>query len=251
MTKTPIRLIFKIDAYTPQTIPMARLAEYMADVADLIGERANVHFVEVGPGSVQLVHDVQYEAYPKVEARAASIQNGDAPAEAVKAYRALNKRLAEDNTSATYLTRKTGSAILDFPGVRAPKPIEIKPVEQPSTVDGQIVQVGGRVIKAKVPLLIDTGDGIVPCTTSRILAKELRNFFLEEERRFYGRGQWAREETGAWTLNRFEITAHEALDQRPLSALVDELRDVPSGFSELVDPWGDLIALRRDEGELH
>ena len=37
----------KIDAYTPETMPMGRLAEYMADLAVILGERAAVHFVQL------------------------------------------------------------------------------------------------------------------------------------------------------------------------------------------------------------
>ena len=35
---------FKIDAYTPQTMPLVRLAEYMAELAQLLGEPTAVHF---------------------------------------------------------------------------------------------------------------------------------------------------------------------------------------------------------------
>ena len=33
------------EVYTPETLPMSRLAEYMAKVAALLGERPQVHFV--------------------------------------------------------------------------------------------------------------------------------------------------------------------------------------------------------------
>jgi hypothetical protein len=250
MTGGPIRLSFRIDAYQPNTIPMARLAEYMVEIAAMIGERASVHFVELKPGSVQLIHDVEYEAYPKIEARALDIRNGAAPADAMKAYRTLDKKLAEDNTFGDYIVQDSGNNILDFPGARAPKPVSIAPVEQLTTIDGQIIGVGGRQISVNVPILIEMPDHIQPCITTRGMAKELRNFFLEEERRFHGRGQWTRDENGAWLLKTFTITSHEPLDNRPLSVLVDELRAVPSQLSEIPDPWNELMK-RRDEGEAH
>ncbi len=37
-------LIFSIDAYSPETIPMAKLADYMADFASLLGEDNAVDF---------------------------------------------------------------------------------------------------------------------------------------------------------------------------------------------------------------
>ena len=232
-------------------MPMARLAEYMKEVADLIGERASVHFVELESGSVKLVHEVQHEAYQKVEARVASIHSETAPHDAINAYRALNKKLAEDNTSASYEDATTGATILDFPGVNVPKIIEIKPVSQPGTIDGQVIQVGGRQVRNKVPVLIDTGENVVSCVTSRDLAKQLRNFFLEERRRFHGNAEWTRNELGNWEIKRFEINNYEQLEQRPLSALIDDLRGVPSQISNINDVWEDLMNQRDIEGELH
>ena len=58
---------FKIDAYSPETIPMARLAEYMSDLAVLFGNRENVHFVQLEPGSTTLLQRIEYEAVPKVK----------------------------------------------------------------------------------------------------------------------------------------------------------------------------------------
>ena len=58
---TPARrelLEFVIDAYSPETLPMSRLAEYMAQLATLLGEKSHVHFVELAAGSAKLVHAV-------------------------------------------------------------------------------------------------------------------------------------------------------------------------------------------------
>ena len=39
-----------IDAFTPASIPMSRLAEYMADFAVLLGHQEHVHFDKLKPG---------------------------------------------------------------------------------------------------------------------------------------------------------------------------------------------------------
>jgi len=145
VAKDAIRLSFKIDAFQPDTIPMSRLAEYMADLATMLGERADVHFVKLEDGCVQLVHDVSFTAYPKVQARIAEVREERAPADAMNAYRVLNKKLAFDNTFATF-AEATGGAptALEFPGVRAPKPIEILPVEQHGTLVGVVQGLGAR-----------------------------------------------------------------------------------------------------------
>jgi len=48
-------LEFVIDAYSPETLPMSRLAEYMAQLATLLGEKDHVHFVELAA----LIHAVE------------------------------------------------------------------------------------------------------------------------------------------------------------------------------------------------
>jgi hypothetical protein len=247
----PIRLSFKIEAYSPDTLPMSRLAEYMAELATMVGEKDNVHFVELQEGSVQLVHEVEYVAYPKVEARAKAVLTGAAPIEALNAYRAINRKLAEDNTSATYFV-PGGGEIVRFPGVHAPKPLEILPVDQPGSIDGVVIGVGGRNIgKNTVPVVIDTGDAVITCVTGRGLAKELGHYLLDSERRFQGTGQWQRDENGAWILKRFTIHSHEELDATPLTDVVRKLRAIPSGLSSILDPLADLLRDRRSEGDLN
>jgi hypothetical protein len=246
-----IRMSFKIDAFQPDSIPMARLAEYMADLATMVGEKASVHFVRLEDGCVQLVHDVAFTAFPKVEERARGIRNGDAPAEAMNAYRSLNKKLAFDNTFAVYAAADGGAEILDFPGVRTPKPIELAPVEQPGSIVGVVQGVGGKSYVENVPVFVDTGDLVHACVASRAVAKELGHYILADERRFDGTAAWQRDENGAWTLKKFLIRTHEALNAETLSETVDRLRAVRSDLSEIPDPWGDIMRSRREEGEPH
>jgi hypothetical protein len=43
-----------IDSFTPETIPMSRLAEYMASLAELLGHSEHVHFGKLKPGSLSV-----------------------------------------------------------------------------------------------------------------------------------------------------------------------------------------------------
>ena len=241
MAHDPIRLSFKIDAYTPATIPMARLAEYMAELATLLGERDRVHFVGLQPGSVELVHTIEYEAFPKVETRTRGVETGEAPIEAIAAYRCLNRKLAEDNASAVYAPVGGGAQILPFPGARAPKMLEVLPVEQPGAIDGVVIGVGGRSQgKNSVPVIVDTGEMMVTCGATRGVAKELARYMFDAPRRFHGTGYWLRGIDGAWALRKFQIHSHEDLDDAPLGDLVKKLREIPSEL-ERGDPLADLL----------
>src|SRR5712692_9212888 len=88
---------FKITAYTPATIPMARLAEYMLEIASLLGEKDHVHFVRLLRGSTVLVHKIESEAVPKVEERLTSVRQGKAPSDAIQSIKNINRKLREDN----------------------------------------------------------------------------------------------------------------------------------------------------------
>ncbi len=109
---------FRIDAFTPSTIPMARLAEYMAGLAVILGEPASVHFVKLQRGSTILVHRVQSEAVPKVRDRARAVRRGDAPRDALRAYENINNMLLADNGTGELKERDAEAVIIPFPGER-------------------------------------------------------------------------------------------------------------------------------------
>lgn len=97
MTQDVVKLRFKIGAYTPDTIPMERLAEYMRDLAAMLGEPSAVHFVEMTESSTNIVHAVEFEAYAKVEARVESVRRGMASDQRLSVLGGVN------NTSTTRL----------------------------------------------------------------------------------------------------------------------------------------------------
>jgi hypothetical protein len=78
------RLIFYIDAYSPNTIPMAKLAAYMADLAALLGREHAVHFAGLEPGSTKLAARVEFDDVPKLTARLRDIARDKPPKDAVK-----------------------------------------------------------------------------------------------------------------------------------------------------------------------
>ena len=86
-----------VDALTPMSISMARLAEYMTDFAELLGHQEHVHCEAVKPGSVSLASRVEPIAQNKVRCRVHEVRYGNEPHAAVKGYQSLDNRLAEDN----------------------------------------------------------------------------------------------------------------------------------------------------------
>jgi hypothetical protein len=95
---------------------MARLAEYMAELALLLGEQTSVHFKRLARGSTVLVHSVDYEAVPKVKHRTTAVRRGDASQDAQRAFKTLNRLLREDNAVGSLREKGASAVVLKFPG---------------------------------------------------------------------------------------------------------------------------------------
>ena len=234
---------FKIDGpYKPATIPMSRLAAYMAALANLLGEEPSVHFDEVKEGSAILVAKVDEPAQPKVHGRVQKVRVGDAPQDAQKAFRALDDLLAGDN--ATGRLTSGSDNVIEFPGVTRPKPIKYGPVKQEGTVEGRIVRIGGTDDSIHVHLK----DGAVTLSaieTKPDLAKELGRYLFDSIVRLHGVGTWLRNESGAWELKKFKAERFDVLDDAPLREVVDALRAAPGNtWVDEKDPITTLLSAR-------
>ncbi|WP_420966850.1 hypothetical protein [Bradyrhizobium sp. B120] len=216
---------FFIDAYSPSTIPMARLAEYMAQLATMLGEESSVHFVKLKRGSTRLVHRVQREAVPKVRERAAAVRRGDAPRDALRAYDTVNRMLREDDGCGALKEApdtNQEAVIIPFPGVQSSE--EKFAVQERGTIDGMLVRVGG--IHKWVPVLIEAnGEAVSGCWADRITAKKLARHLFEPVR-LIGTGKWERGADGKWSLKEFVVEAYETLSNEPLSDALNRIRAI-------------------------
>jgi hypothetical protein len=212
---------FKINAYTPDTMPMARCAKYLAELADILGEENSVHFIKVATGSTQLVHKIESEAIPKVRDRIRLVSNGEGTAKAMRAYREINKMLQEDNGTA--FLAKGKAHILRFPG-KEEESLKFTSVQQRGEVDGEVIRIGGS--REIVPILLEVeGKEISGCHANRTIAKELaKNLF--EPVRLFGEGRWNRDNDGVWTLDHFVVDDFKPLEKISLSETILALREI-------------------------
>ncbi|MBN8982096.1 MAG: hypothetical protein J0I29_12600 [Rhizobiales bacterium] len=221
---------FKIDAYTPDTIPMARLSEYMAQLALLLGEQTAVHFHKLTKGSTILNARVEREAAPKVRDRIARVRTSDAPAEPMKAYAALNKLLRDDNAIGVLRDDSPRGIVIRFPG-RELALEKFPTIRQQGSIDGIVTGIRGRDATAHV-ILQSEGQQLSGCEIrDRALAKQLAAKYLEPVRLF-GRGRWTRDADGVWQLENFKVESFDALDDSSLSKALDELRALPLEWDE-------------------
>lgn len=210
-----------IDAFTPQSIPMARLAEYMASFAGLLGNYDHVHFGTLNAGSLSVAAHVDEIARPKVDRRIDELRlAGPVPNSAKRAYRDLDDKLADDNAIGRLVRGK--ATLIEFPGRTRYVETKLGPIVQSGTLDGEVIQIGGR--DETINIHIKAGDQVHICVTSKTLARRLAPHIFGPEIRVRGTSTWARMESGNWILKKFEISDFETLDETPLSKLFEGLR---------------------------
>ena len=242
---------FRIDAFTPETIPMSRLAEYMGDLATLLGETERVHFVRLERGSTVLVQTIERESLPKVRNRIQRINvtEEEGPEDALRAFRAIDRRLAEDNAIG-HLYAETGAEVIHFPGCEKPKPLTFGSFRQQGSLEGVLIKVGGK--DETVPAHLLDGRIVHICNTKRDIARELAHYLFGSTLRVHGSGRWERDADGNWNLRRFDIAHYEVLDDTPLPDVVARLRQIRgSGWKEIDDPYTELMRLRHGPDEVH
>ncbi|URW74843.1 hypothetical protein M9980_09715 [Sphingomonas donggukensis] len=238
---------FTIDgAYSPATLPMERLAEYMAALAKLLGEKSDVHFRSVEPGSAVLVAAIDEPAQPKVRDRTEKVRDGIAPQDAVKAFGDLDNLLRKDNAKGR-LVGAAGAVIIPFPGRERVEPVSYGAIRQEGTIDGQLIRVGGT--GDTIPVHLRDGDLVYTgLYTDVATSQRLAEHYMKGPLRVSGTGVWQRSEDGDWTLDSFKVVDFELLDDAPLPQLVEALRRVSgSGWRDVADPVADLTADRRGD----
>jgi hypothetical protein len=228
---------------------MERLAEYMKQFALLLGEQKSVHFSTLTHSSTNVLARVQHEALPVVNLRVRQVYSGIAPADAMRAFSALDGLLANDNTSGAIVRLNPDEEeMLTLPGATRETLPVFNGVAQPTTLDGIVIRVGGT--RDEIPVHIQTRDGIEShCFATRSLAKEFGKHLFGADLRFYGEGKWQRDDRGRWLLQKFTITRYDEIDRTTHKEAIAELRAIQTRKWDNEDPWADLAELRRDESE--
>jgi hypothetical protein len=233
----PIELRFTIKAYTPETMPMDRLALYLFDLAVILGERQSVHFHRVEGGSTAPVINVDWEAFPKVSSRANAVKNNEGPDDALRSKLSLERRLAEDNAEGAELVRATtGARVIYFHGKARVSDLEYGPFNQPGHLTGSVIMVGGK--NDPVSVHLEDGDKTYICHAKRDVARELAKHLFGSPIRVSGIGRWFRNAEGSWEMRDFKIADFVPLDASSLRSVLADLRSVKAKWLDMPDPIG-------------
>lgn len=248
MAKGTIPFEFVIDGFTPDTLPMARLAEYLTDLANLLGEKNAVHFDRVGEGSASLLHRVDEPAEEKVRHRIAGARIVGSDSEERRAYESLDRRLREDKALAELrVPTDTANKLLYFPGRMRAVESTYGPFNQEGELYGTIIQVGGRQKLANVN--IEDGDRTYFCEASRDLALQMAPLMYNHVVRVTGVGRYLRNSDSEWEMKSFRIHEFDKLDRRPLAETVERLRGITRKIGMDKDILKKLADLRGDPSE--
>jgi hypothetical protein len=238
------------DSFTPASIPMERLAEYIKALAQLMGETASVHFGGVTEGSVVLHAKIDQPAQTKVRERVGGLEGRSVSKDVAKAFGVLDEMLRKDNATGS-LVEVGGATIVPFPGRNRPEPVVFGPFKQDGILEGQVIRVGGK--DETIPVHLRDGSIVhTGLNAGEDVARRIAQHLLGPTIRVHGTGTWFREGDGTWQLRNFRINDFELLDETPLDGTVARLRAVRgSGWSEVPDPVRELLEDRHGGTDRH
>jgi hypothetical protein len=217
-------LEFVIPAYTPETMPLDRLLQYLQQIGDVVGATSDMHLVRIEPSSTKPVFRIPTPIAAQTRERIAAVRNGNGTQIQRSAVNRIRTMVRRDGGKPASLKDHTG-VILNFP----PSPEDIggiSGIRQASTFDGALIRVGG--VGDYTPVQMQSLDGEVfsGFSAPRTLAKEMAQK-LFEPLRVAGIGNWDRSAAGEWKLSRMLIQSYEPLDTEPLGEIFRKLKAAP------------------------
>ncbi len=239
----PKAYAFVMDRWTPATIPMKRLAQYLEKMSALLGCQNHVHFKKIIKGSARQILDVDEVAAVEVANNLRAANDGTW-ADGVKCRKEINRMLMADS-QVGYLRVVHGPKIMEFLGRNTPIAQEVM-VHEVGELDGVVILVGGK--DATVPVHLKGADGdYYNCNTTKAIAKQLAQLIFDKQVRVTGKGTWRRDPEGVWNMEAFQITEFIEWDDVSLQDFVNEMRSVlGSGWNAMEDPHAELKRIRGD-----
>lgn len=239
MENKDLDLTFRIDALTPDTVSMKRLAEYLAVLSKLFGQEESIRFKKQRKGSLcvdmSIPQDVSTQILQRIHKSATTASDHH------KHFKQLNEMLRIDHSVGTIKAKGSKKTLLLVPGRNSIKEEPIK-IKEDGTVQGVVIKVGGR--DDTVPVTLENNaKEVIHCTTNRSIAKQLANNLFGNTVRVNGKGTWIRDYKG-WTLDSFEISDFEILEDISLSQSINDLKNIDTELQSMPDPFGTLNKIR-------
>lgn len=241
----PTTYTFKIEDFSPESMPFARLLDYYLEIKKMLGIADHLHLVEVIEGSHGSAFKIDPSHESAIEKRLVDLNTGVAVAAAGRARDTINNMLCEDGTSGSFYDSK-GNNVIPFPGKNTAQNTQVR-VRGAASFVGELYHIAGSIDDAKVRVKTEK-YGVVFCSTSREIAKSLRDFLFEDVK-LSGRGMWTKTATGAWDIDDFVITDFAQVKRESLRHSVNVLRALDISWPE--DTIGEIVQLEERIGLSH
>lgn len=236
------RFEFTVPGYTPETMPLDRLIEYLNELAVILGSPSDLHLVQINRSSTKPVLLARHEVAHKVRARAREVWAGGGPPRSQAAFRRIRRLVAEDGGKPAVLATKS-EKIIEFQGEELNEDQVVSAVRQPTTVSGELVRIGGTGELAQVLIQDFSGKVITGCTVDKVTATKLAAHIYKPVR-LHGVGSWSRNERGVWDLARMHVQSFDSLEDVPIDEVLEEAgaatAEWPNDLAER------LLAMRED-----
>jgi hypothetical protein len=233
---------------TPFTMPLARLALYLHDLAQLFGYRESVHLISVEEGSTAPVFYIDPAEEHRITYRVQHAQRGIGPKDANQAYKKIDYRLREDTASAAIINVSQMAEVIEFPGVKADTLEAYGPIRERASVVGEIKRVGG--FDQTIPIHLQRTDGaIFYCDADAMIAKQLAPLYSKMVR-VHGMATYSRGKEGQWKVDHFKIQSFdpEPLSDESFSTTINKLKAIEgSEWPTIADPLEELRKIRHGE----
>lgn len=229
---------------SPDTLPLARMALYLQEMANLLGARERVHFEKVVKSSASLRVWAEDGVADEVRNRVDLAINAPdkAPKEAVASLRKIDDLLYQDGKKAQ-LKNPQNVVIYPFPGSSRLRREPIV-VEDDCAVIGQVIKIGGR--DDSIPLLLVDSDGSeYQCTVmGKELAKEISSYYLGGPIEVSGRAKWKKLEDGSWLMDSLKVKSFTPLCDDWDEAF-EHMTRLSAGWSDIEDVLARCAEIRR------
>jgi hypothetical protein len=236
-------LEFVIPAFTPETMPLPRLLEYLREIATVVGVAEDMHLIRIEENCTKPVFKLPRPTAALARRQADAVRQGRGTAAQRGAFDKIRQMVRHDGGEPANLKDRSG-VILSFLPLESSDAI-VATVRQPTSFDGELMRIGGAGEYSAVQMRDVAGKIYSGFTASRSTAKAMCGM-LFEPLRVTGTGTWERTRNGHWNLSRMLISSFERIEDETAEEVMRRLGAVKVAWPQDADA---LLAAERGATE--
>lgn len=215
------KLTLKLNDYSPHTLSMKRLGQYLSHLSDMLGEVEHVHFSSVSKGSAMLNVEIEELHYQKVLTHVREVPKGLGLKKHQAAYKALQKLMDEDGTGGAILDNAEAPVLSFRKRQDDDKPLV---VNKPGSIQGRLYLVGGK--DETIPVRLEGANGeTLLCEATTDIAQQLSGLLFKQVR-VSGHGTWERSSDGRWRLRKLKVESFQELNTSNASSVLATMQSL-------------------------